>query len=174
MKKKLIAILALIFIITGCSSGSKDFMSGYKGFDKKDHHYVQTSAEDMFNKLEAKEPGLYYFGFDTCPWCVALVPVLENVATEVDQKIQYLDIRSDDFSKYSKAEERYFAFNDTLPTQYRNDKFQVPFLVSISKSGNIVTHLGTIDGHDGQTPLSEQDIDFLSVRLKEMFLNTTK
>lgn len=174
MKKKLIALLLIVLAVTACTSKPStskpdDFMSGYEGFNKTDHHFVQESAEDFITNLENKKSGIYYLGFDTCPWCIALVPVLEEVATDANQKINYLDAQGVDFKGNEELGSRLDTFIKSLPTDQQNNGY-VPFLIAISPSGSIKTHLGTVDTHeDPSKPLTESELDFLTIRLKEMF-----
>ncbi|MDE8209612.1 hypothetical protein PT115_09250, partial [Erysipelothrix rhusiopathiae] len=39
-----------IFVLTGCTSNN--LMKDYKGFTKKDHHYVTTDSETIIKNLE--------------------------------------------------------------------------------------------------------------------------
>ncbi|WZU02184.1 hypothetical protein MGH68_03835 [Erysipelothrix sp. D19-032] len=82
MRKILLTTVVSLLVLVGCTSANTNIMKGYKGFDKKDHHYQAMSASDMATTLENKTEGIYYLGFETCPWCVALVPVMEEGCCE--------------------------------------------------------------------------------------------
>ena len=41
--------------------------------------FVHEDSEQIIHKLVRKKEGIYYFGFPTCPWCVELLPVFNEV-----------------------------------------------------------------------------------------------
>ncbi|MEG0328363.1 MAG: glutaredoxin domain-containing protein [Erysipelothrix sp.] len=168
MKKTLLVALTALLILTGCS-GKSNLMSGYKGFDKKDNHFIRENYTDAMTKIENKEAGIFYFGFDTCPWCVALVPVLEDALTEADVKAEYIDVQDKEFKEDKELQDRFTKFNASLPqdqTSMQNGAPTVPFVVIIDKDGNLSTHVGTIDN---KQQLSDTEKEFLKLRLADKF-----
>lgn len=58
-----------------------------------DNRYVYSSAEEVFRVFE-QGSGIVFLGFPECPWCQALVPMLDNAAkAEQVDTIHYLNIR---------------------------------------------------------------------------------
>lgn len=58
--------------------------------DKNDkiQYYTENDAIDLIEE----GTGIMYFGFPTCPWCRAAVPVFLEVAREYDVQINYLNV----------------------------------------------------------------------------------
>lgn len=170
MKKTLLLVL-LILLLTACSSGTTNIMSGYKGFDKKDHHFTTKDYTDIIDDITSYTPGIYYLGFKECPWCISLVPVFEEVATDQDRTITYLNTRDEAYVNDKKEIERLNSFIATLPKELQNDG-KVPFIISISKDKNVMTHLGTAPNHDApSTEMTESQVSYLKARLVELFKN---
>lgn len=182
MKKLLSLLLVMTVLLVGCTSknGNSDqfvtdgVMDQYAGFNGSDHHFKGDNVELFVSNLENKVKGIYYMGFADCPWCKALVPILEEVADETDHTIAYLNTRSTQFQGNSGIQERLQAFISSLPTELQNQG-SVPFLIFIDENGNIDTHLGTVEGHDAPTEtMTENEVKFLTVRLTEKFNKISK
>ncbi|WP_159648939.1 thioredoxin [Erysipelothrix aquatica] len=168
MKKILLTAVVSLLVLVGCTSANTNIMKGYKGFDKKDHHYQAMSASDMATALENKTEGIYYLGFETCPWCVALVPVMEEAAAAGNHTINYVDTRGNDYTQNADAQKRIEAFSNSLPEEQRMTG--VPYVVIIGGDGSIQVNIGTVPGHNAPVdPLTEDQAKFLQIRLTEMF-----
>lgn len=177
MKKTLLALLVSIFVLTGCSSNN--LMKDYEGFTKKDHHYVTTDAETIIKSLEDSKEGIYYIGYADCPWCVALIPEMETVVTELEAsykeqglnlkpEITVLDVQSAEYSENEDLKKRLSDWDKQLPEAQRSNGY-VPFVVAIDKDGKIQTHLGTVENHKPPVKLTENQTKFLHLRLRNMF-----
>lgn len=123
----------------GYSTGKKADMSGYKGFTDKDHVFETATAEDITKALDEKKTFTLYFGFDTCPWCIEAVPVLNEAAKEYQTKVLYNNTRSA-VPDYEKVVNRLGI-----------SKLYVPYVLFIRKGEVVKTNLGTVDGHDATT-----------------------
>ncbi|WP_323616276.1 thioredoxin [Erysipelothrix rhusiopathiae] len=177
MKKTLLVLLVSIFVLTGCTSNN--LMKDYKGFTKKDHHYVTTDSETIIKNLEDSKEGIYYIGYADCPWCVALVPEMETVITdleasykeqgiEIKPEIMMLDVQNSEYSNNDDLKKRLSDWDKQLPEALRSNGY-VPFVVAIDKDGKVQTHLGTVEGHKPPVALTETQVKFLHLRLKNMF-----
>lgn len=123
----------------GYSTGKKADMSGYKGFTDKDHVFETATADDVIKALDGKKTFTLYFGFDTCPWCIEAVPVLNEAAKEYQTKVLYNNTRSE-VPDYEKVVNRLGI-----------SKLYVPYVLFIRKGEVVKTNLGTVDGHDATT-----------------------
>lgn len=169
MKKSLVLIM-LCLMLVACTSGT-NIMEGYKGFTKKDHHFTTKDHNEIIDDITSYEPGIYYLGFAQCPWCIALVPVFEEVATEHDMTITYLNTRDDKYKADTPSTSRLNDFIATLPEDMQNQG-SVPFIISISKDKVVKTHLGTAPNHDAPSAeMTESEVNYLTARLNELFLN---
>ena len=173
--KKTILLVLMTLLLTACSiqngNSNVNIMEGYKGFDKKDHHFVTKGYNEIIEDITSYKQGIYYLGFKECPWCIALVPVFEEVATTQDMTITYLNTRDDKYKEDAQAIEKLTEFIETLPKDQQNDG-KVPFIISISKDKVVKTHLGTAPNHNAPTTdMTEAEVSYLTARLNELFNN---
>lgn len=170
MKKSILLVL-MSLVLVACTSSKVNIMDGYKGFNKKEHHFVTKDYNEIIDDITSYKQGIYYLGFKECPWCIALVPVFEEVATSLDMTITYLNTREEKYTGDTQAIEKLNDFIATLPVDQQNDG-KVPFIISISKDKVVKTHLGTAPNHDARsTEMTESEVSYLTSRLNELFNN---
>jgi len=98
MKKGfLLIIVLLITVLSGCQK-KDDFTQDYPIMRGVEHVYEKVEYDDIINAFTVKS-GVHVvlFAFDTdfaeCPYCIACVPLLNEVAIEMGiAKILYIDI----------------------------------------------------------------------------------
>lgn len=162
MKKTLTLVSILLLLLTACSE--KNIMADQPNFDKKDHHFITDSYTAVMSDIEAKKEGIYYFGNATCPVCEDLVPVLEDVLTELDQEAIYINVSKEEFSSIA---ERFEEFDQSLAPALQSEG-GIPYLVAIDDKGTVRTHRGTISSYDiGKEEMSEDQIQYLEIKLKQ-------
>ncbi len=94
MKKIIFITLLLAGIIFLASCGKKD--SFVEEYDlPKDHVMVEKTPEEIFAAAENKEHFILMFGFSSCAYCQAFVPIINEVADELDFEIWYWDPKED-------------------------------------------------------------------------------
>lgn len=166
MKKLTITMIALLLVLAGC--GSKNIMKDYEGFDKKDNHFVTKNYSDMVEDMVNKVPGFYYIGFPDCPWCIDLVPHLEEVLTESNVNAMYMNVRDPQFKNNDALKEQYIAFLKTFADGVANNGSS-PFVFVITEDGSIKGHTGTAPTHDAQTSdMTDTEVEYLKVRLNAL------
>ncbi|MEG0169341.1 TlpA family protein disulfide reductase [Anaerorhabdus sp.] len=146
-------------VTSECEDGEKADMSAYKDFMDTDHVFRSITMQQGNELLESDKTFVLYYGFSTCPWCVELLPILNDVAKENGMAVEYVnvrpegtdstnDIRVDTNPDYVKLTE---IVNDYLPVNDEGVKrLSVPFVFFV-KDGEIVeTHIGTLDSHDAK------------------------
>ncbi len=74
------------------SDAAKKFRQEYAGVDA-DNRFVYASSQEVVELFESGT-GLVFLGFEECPWCQQLAPIVDDAA-EVEglEKIYYVDIR---------------------------------------------------------------------------------
>lgn len=168
--KKLSIILSLMLLLVGCGA-TNNIMSDYPGFTKKDHHYVTKNYKDIINDITSYKQGVYYMGYAKCPWCVELVPVMEEVASDQAMNVTYLNAQDKDFKNDKEANQTLNDFIKTFPEELQN-KSSVPFVISIGADKTIKTHLGTAPNHKPQVAkMTEEEIKYVKARLTILFEN---
>lgn len=113
----IIAIVALL-IITGCTfekneveSDAIRFKKEYESINNDEikgmnlkvrelsisekNPIVYAEANDIITMMDNGETFIVYFGFNSCPWCRSVLPVLLDVADDLDiEKIYYVDVKN--------------------------------------------------------------------------------
>lgn len=90
-----------------------------------------------------KETGLFYFGYNSCPWCRNIVETLVEVAIENDLTIYYIntkDLNDKDLKNIISYLKEYLRKEET-----NKERLYVPDVYFV-KNGNIINHhIGSID-----------------------------
>ena len=117
MNKKLgilLGIIVLLLCITSCKKGN--VMNDYPNIEDKNHVFEELEINDVLKKLENKKSFYLILGFPECPWCQAIMPVLNDVAKDNKVKtIYYINIKqirdnseAVGHNEYKQLEENYF------------------------------------------------------------------
>lgn len=162
MKKIFITTFAFLVLLVGCSSTKKADMSAYTLMTTKDHQFNAIDTLEGFDKIIDREPGVYYVGFDTCPWCQYLVPVLNDALVSHEKTAFYIDTRPAGASDtvLASISSKYLSVLNTMEGE--NSEGFVPFLVVISDDGTYTTHVGTAPSHDARVnPMTELETNYV-------------
>lgn len=167
MKKKILLICGIIVFILGITifflyqNDSIRFKFSYEYINlveykngKKikveipyDNRIKYVNEKETLNLLK-EGTGVLYFGYNTCPWCRNVIPVLIDVVKENDiDTIYYADINKLNFSYNDK--ELYKVLNDYLRENDEGEKvLAVPDIYFI-KDGKIIGHqLGSVESYN--------------------------
>lgn len=90
-------------IIFGGSYIVTNKLNGTSAYVDETAQLVKDNQDDVVSRLEAKEQGMYYFGFPTCPWCVELLPVLDKELQADHGKAYTVDVRGKHYSDADNA-----------------------------------------------------------------------
>ena len=164
MKKRLF-YLGLVFalvlgMISGCAKETTPVhyledlvavpvdMSVYPGFNDPDHHFKRVTLKEANRIYKEGGSGILYYGYSHCSWCPRAVPVMNQVAKDLDMTIYYIDMDSKD----GNTEEVYNEFLDLTKDFLKKDDNGDPVLyvpqVFVVKNGEIVgDHLSTVDSY---------------------------
>ncbi len=185
--KKWICLIMLIILLTGCTTQnepvetaqpqnttlpcsvddlcddeeSKDnsFMEAYDIGSQ--HLFVESSYEEVLNIIENKGSGVFYFGFDTCAWCLEAVPILNEVTLAQDIAVYAIDTRSQ-FSESEAGMEYKATIVDFLEEYLMSNEEQekhlyVPNILFLKDGEVVANHVGTLDGHDAKERILTQE-----------------
>lgn len=118
-RRSILVIIAIVIllIITGCSYDKKEeksdslrFKEEYESINDKviegtdykvrslnipeDNPIVYAEANDIISMMDNNETFVVYFGFNSCPWCRSVLPILLDVANDLKlEKIYYVDVK---------------------------------------------------------------------------------
>ena len=179
MNKKiniLFVIIVLLLSITSCKKGN--IMNDYPNIEDKQHVYKEIEINDLLDKLEKGKTFYVILGFPECPWCQAIMPVLNTVAKENNIKeIYYINIKeirdntlSSGHKEYKQLEENYFK--DALDVE--KNRLNAPTFVKVENGKMTKYHINTVESHvlnDNMVlpPLSNEQLDELKTILKSFF-----
>lgn len=102
-KMKLGLFIILFAIIFGGGYIVTNKLNGTSAYVDETAQLVKDNPDDVVSRLEAKEQGMYYFGFPTCPWCVELLPVLDKELQADHGKAYTVDVRGKHYSDSDNA-----------------------------------------------------------------------
>ncbi len=178
MNKKLSILLVIIILLLSITSCKKEnIMNDYPNIDDKRHVYKEIEVNDVIKKIEKKESFVLIMGFPECPWCQAIMPVLNEVAKENKVKTVYYlyikDIRdntsSEGHNDYLKLQDNYF--NDAIDEKNR---INAPTVVKVENGTMTKHHINTVDSHIINEnmvlpPLTDEQLKELKIILGEFF-----
>lgn len=166
-------------VTSECEKWEKADMSAYENFMDSDHVFLSIDMATGNELLQSDGTSVIYYGFATCPWCVELLPILNDVAKENGMNVEYVnvrpegtdssfDIRLDTNPDYVKLKE---LVSDYLPVNDEGVKrLSVPFVFFVSNGEIIDTHIGTLDSHDAKERLmTEEEKTILRNEISEKF-----
>lgn len=180
MKKYLMMLLCALMLLAGCAKADtteeqfKEYdvpggeiktielmnvavdMTAYQGFTDRDHVFRRTTMKESFRLLDEEASGILYFGYSTCPYCLQVVPVLNELAKKYGQTVYYIDVYNE-VDRISDAElDRYMsAYADFLETDEDGEPvFYVPQVFVIVNGQVIDGHVGAVDSFDPSTQSS--------------------
>ena len=194
MKKRIVLMILLCILISGCSSKGEDEASknnycddsaGICGFENKNDNLVDTdfmmkiSMEEAIHKMFEKETAVFYFGYPYCPWCKEAVPILKEVAKQFHDKIYYVQTRDSQKELLYTDEERKelsLYLKDYMKEDESGDlKLYVPLVVRIENGKVVDGHLGTVEGHDAhERKMNEEEKEEIMQIYKKIVLKGDK
>lgn len=182
--KKIIYIILSMVILTGCSitpitemnNDAKRFIEEYANINIDiDNPIVYKTDKEIIDILKSGT-GIIYFGFPECPWCRSAIPILLEVAKEMEiEEIYYfnpMSIRNSNTETYQEIIE---LLGDNLAIDENGDKrLYVPDVYFVSNGEIIGHHLGTVDTQTDpkNKPLTEDEQSKLKVVYKELISKT--
>lgn len=102
--KKLFSLFFVCLLLCSCSEKNDDYinytyevnthmvdMSGYDGLHSTGHMFVGVTVDELFNVIDSKSSGVFYLGRTNCGCCQRCVKYLNEVATNLNVTVYYLD-----------------------------------------------------------------------------------
>lgn len=133
----LISLLVCFFIKKDKVSDNIKFSKEYTSISE-DNIFVYRSKEEIINILE-HGTGIVYLGFPECPWCMAYVPLLNEIAkNEGIEKIYYYNIREDRKNNTEFYQKVVSILNDYLNYDEEGKKRIFVPNVTFVKEGKII------------------------------------
>lgn len=163
--KKIYYLVGLLVVLLLAGFFAYRSVSLLKYNDSTENMY-HIDATEIVNALVEHEPGVYYFGFENCPWCRELLPILDNQLEKNHVKAFTVDTKSNEFSNGDKRK------IETFFEKYTGESdLTVPFTVFINSAQKVRYNIGTVPEHNAPErrltkKQKEQLIDLLNDSIK--------
>lgn len=111
-----------------------------------ENNVIYLNEKETINFLKNKT-GILYFGYNTCPWCRNVAPILIETALENNEKVYYVDSKKLDLKKIQK--ELFSILDEYLMSDENGNKgLSLPDVYFIKDGKIIGHHLGTVEGYN--------------------------
>ena len=74
--------------------GYKEFPLRQKPFEPEYTMFEDTNLDAVLEKISNKETFALFLGFNDCPWCQDVRPILQEEASKLNTKIYYIDVKN--------------------------------------------------------------------------------
>lgn len=130
-------VVYFVFIKKDNNTDNIKFSKEYTSVSK-DNVFVYRSKDEIINILE-HGTGIVYLGYPECPWCMAYVPLLNEIAkNEGIEKIYYYNIREDRKNNTEFYQKVVSILNDYLDYDEEGKKRIFVPNVTFVKEGKII------------------------------------
>lgn len=118
----------------------------------EDNRFVYATSEEILSKF-SDGTGVIFLGFPQCPWCQAIVPMLDEAAkAEGIDNIYYLNVRE----SRANNDATYQALVENLKEYLKEDEDGNPRIfvpdITVIKDGEIVGRYVQETAEDAKTP----------------------
>ena len=176
MKKLFICLLCLL-TLSGChrkeivydqAEGEAADMSWY-GISNDNFRYCDIT---VFQQLVADgKTTIVYLGYENCPWCRELCPILDEFLMEYEFRAYYYDIELGE----NGSAENLQIIEDTVKELLETDSEGKPILYSptiifLQYGKPVVLHEGTVNSHNArERKMTEREVERLRFNLRREF-----
>lgn len=138
----------------------------YEGINDNQKVFVDLPEEFKVEYLEEEDiktfleqgTGVVYFGWNTCPWCRNMLPVLIEELNDKEETLYYFNpqkIRGENNDTYNYIIDKVGMFLEK--DDNGNPKLFVPEVLMLKEGKVVYHHLGTVDSQkDASIPLTEE------------------
>lgn len=116
-----------------------------------DSAFKEITLSEAQKKIGSGYNGILYFGYESCPYCQEVKPIVEKLEKKTNVPIFYVNLKDKkDEKAFSNADKKaiYPYLIDYMEEIDGEYKLYVPLVVSIKDGKVIKGHLSTVDGHD--------------------------
>ena len=145
-------------------------MSEYAGLDLQQNQFVEITTTEMLDMAEQQQSFIVYLGYARCPWCLAAVPVLNEVAEENETLIYYVDTHREGNYDASLQQDLFSLMSDWLQSDEAGEPvLYVPDVALIVEGEVRANHIATVDTHDPYVaPMTDQETAQLKAIYQQM------
>lgn len=142
---------------------NKSSMDGYNYLSDKNPAFADMELSDFANYFDNNTipDGVYYFGFESCPYCQRAVPVLNYALKEKNTYAYYVNIYKSRFdengNKTEHGDEYYSKLQEFLKNYLEEDKIVYAPTVVFVKDNNIKQYNLGLDNDSGKAFLTKEE-----------------
>lgn len=168
MKKLITIIIAIcvagIVFYGGYTVAQNQVQNKQMVYGDKTEQFIHKKLSDTLDSMTKYKPGIYYYGFPTCPWCLELLPVFDSVLKQQGKKAYVVNTRADNYTSADNILLEKFFVNHT-----DKKRLTVPFIVVIKNNKVTMTHIGTVSGHNAtESRMTNGQKKELTEKLKQL------
>jgi len=145
MKK--LFLIVIVFLLCACDNNKVNInytydiqtnecdMSGYETMSNQKHCFKKIKVDELYKCCENDSSGIFYLGYDTCPFCNRCIEYLNEVGMSMGVTIYYIDA--------TNPEDKILGENDAIR---QSTNFLEPILDTIDEGKKVLMtpHVFTI------------------------------
>lgn len=170
-----VLLLSLVLLLGGCMQKEEKLTNGCDGECSVDFsaeaqkqveiyrkalqegNFKESNFQEIKAKADANESFYVVYGFETCPWCQQLFPVLADVSIQLNKEILYVPVRDKENVDLRVMENEGYKSNFELVKDLIQDKIYVPALFKFENGKAVQIHEGTVEGHNAKERMMTEE-----------------
>lgn len=139
--KKIILFVLSILLLCSCSTrikytynidSRKVDMSSYDGLSATNHMFKAITVQELFNVIDNKSSGVFYLGRTNCSCCQITVKYLNEVATQYNVPIYYIDVYDEQMPINDELKDKLTEYLYDIVAEIDGEKqLQTPTIFSV-------------------------------------------
>ncbi|MBR0136891.1 MAG: hypothetical protein IJM15_00560 [Erysipelotrichaceae bacterium] len=173
--RKIAIILLCLLALAGCKKTyeydqPENESCDMSGYELETDMFHELTLEQFYEAADGKKTMIVLLSHVTCPWCQALVPVVDEVAREKGFGIYYMEADKEFLNDERLLKMCQKIENKTAIDEEGNPCLYLPSILYVRKGEVIDIHVGTVSGHDATVMgLSEKQRARLVFNLQNEF-----
>ncbi len=176
--KKIIVLFLIVFLVGGCGSNEVTYdqptgtISDMSDYGIESENFYDITYSELFDLLDEGKTTIVYLGHAGCAWCEDLVPVLDEVCSELEMKVYYLNTLSDENFNDDEGLAKLIELCAEFTTESDDGEAVIwaPSVIYIQKGEIIGLKEGTVNTYDAyQRDMTEKETARLKYNLNKGF-----
>ena len=175
MKKRLLVLLALL-LLQGCRKKivydqREGDLADMGWYQIEDGSFCYADIEVFKSLFNDKKTTIVYIGYEDCPWCRELCPVLDEYLRKYEFRAYYYDIQIGDNGTAENLTEIEQLLLDKLEKDEEGKPILYsPTIVYIQQGRVYELHEGTVNSHNArERQMTEREMERLRFQLSKEF-----
>ena len=137
--------------------------------------FQEITMDECLKKWANKEDGVYYFGYEDCPWCQDAVPILKETAQEQGKSVYYIRTRDKDHNLLYDERQKDELITYIGEYMEKNEEGEltlyVPMVVQMMEGTIENCHIGTVEGYEpSEREMTENEKEYLKGIFESYFV----